>query len=130
MARVVDQRDHGRNIARRPIARHQLLARRSWVRCTPDQCNDLIDIGNSDGQADQHVRPLARLAQEELGAATDHLLAEVGEGSDQVLEVELFRASPNQGHYVGAEGGLHDQDEFVHGVGGRSHSQQRAVPLD
>ena len=46
-----------------------------------DQRDHLVDIGDGDGEADQHMGAVARLAQQELGAPGDHLLAEVDEGA-------------------------------------------------
>ena len=42
--------------------------------------DDLVDVGDGDGEADQDVRAVARLAEQELGAPADHLLAEGDEG--------------------------------------------------
>ena len=49
---------------------------------------------------------VARLAQQELDAPPDHLLAELGEGADHVLEVELLGPAADQRHHVGAERAL------------------------
>ena len=71
----------------------------------------------------KHVGALARLAEEELGAAADDLLAEIDEGADQVLEVHDLGPAAVQRHDVGAEARLqrgvavelvqHDVDDGV-----------------
>ena len=106
VARVGDKLDQGDHVLCRPILGHQSLARRSWVGRLADQRNDLVDIGDGDGEADEDMGAIARLAQQELGTAADHLLAEIGEGADHVLEVELLGPASDQRHDVGAEGRL------------------------
>ena len=76
MARIVDEADQRRDVGGRPAALHQLLARRLRVGRMADQLDHLVDIGNRDGQADEHVRPFPRLAQQIFRAAGDDLLAE------------------------------------------------------
>ena len=68
-----------------------------------DELDHLVDVGDGDGEADQHVRPVARLVEQELGAAGDHLLAEVGERLDHVLEIEALRAATVDRQHIGAE---------------------------
>ena len=106
VARIVDQRDQGRDVARRPVARHQGLARLVGVARGADQPDHLVDIGDRDGEADQHVGAVARLVEQELGAPRDHLLAERDEGLQQVLQVHHQRAAAVERHDVGAEGRL------------------------
>ena len=76
MARIGDELDERLDVACRPVALHQLLARRLRIWRGADQRDDLVDIGDGDGEADQDMRPVARLAQQELRAPADHLLAE------------------------------------------------------
>ena len=45
-----------------------------------DHADDLVDIGDRDGEADQDVGAVARLVEQELGAARHHLFAEGDEG--------------------------------------------------
>ena len=106
MTRVGDKLDQRDHVLGRPVPGHQLLARRGGVRGFADQRDDLIDIGDGYCQADQHVGAVARLAQQELGAPPDHLLAEIGEGADHILEVELLWPPADQRHHIGAEGRL------------------------
>src|SRR4029453_2311200 len=68
--------------------------------------NDLVDIGDGDGKADQDMGAVAGLAQQELDAAADYLLAEFGEGADHVPEDELLGLAADQRDHVGAEGRL------------------------
>ena len=106
VARIGDQLDQRDHVLRRPVAGHQLLARRGRVGRFADHGDDLVDIGDGDGQSDQNMGAVAGLAQQELDAAADHLLAELGEGADHVLERELLGLAADQRHHVAAEGGL------------------------
>ena len=56
MTRVVYQRDHGGDVARRPVALHQFVARFVGVLGGVDQLDYLVDIGDRDGKADQDMR--------------------------------------------------------------------------
>ena len=84
VARIGDQRDQRRHVARRPGARHQRLARRALVGRGADQADHLVDIGDGDGEADLDMRAVARLVEQILGAPRDDLLAEVEEGDQHV----------------------------------------------
>jgi hypothetical protein len=84
VARIVDQPDQRLDIHRRPAPGHQLLARGRRIGRIADQCNDFVDIGNRDGEADQHMGPFARLAQEVLGPPRDHVFAERDERLEHV----------------------------------------------
>ena len=68
VARIVDQRDQRRHVLGRPAPAHQFLARRIGVLGVADDADHLVDMGDRDGEADQHVRPVARLGEQELGA--------------------------------------------------------------
>ena len=122
MAGIVDQLDERDHVRRRPVARHQLFARRGGIGRLADHGDDLVDIGDGDGEADEDMGAVAGLAQQELGAAADHLLAELGEGADHVLERELLGLAADQRHHVAAEGGLQRREaiELVqHHIGHR-----------
>ena len=80
VARIVDQRDHGGDVVRRPVALHQLLACFVGVLGGADQPDHFVDIGDRDGQPHQDMRAIARLVEKVLGAPVDHLLAEGDEG--------------------------------------------------
>ena len=67
VARLVDQRQQRADILGRPVAPHQRDARGRGIGAGADQPDDLVDIGDRDGQADQVVRPVARLAELEAG---------------------------------------------------------------
>ena len=106
VARIVDQRDQRRHVLGRPAPAHQFLARRIRVLGVADDADHLVDIGDGDGEADQHMRAVARLGEQELGAPGHHLLAEGDEGDEHVLELHRLRAAAVQRHHVGAERGL------------------------
>ena len=63
-ARLLDQRDERRDLVGRPVARHQLGARRRRIGRVADERDHRVDIGDGDGEAEQGVRALARLAQQ------------------------------------------------------------------
>ena len=63
VARIVDQRDHGGDVSRRPIALHQLVARLVGILGGADQFDHFVDIGDRDGEPDQHVGAIARLVR-------------------------------------------------------------------
>src|SRR5262245_9324530 len=106
VARIVDQRDHRLDVTRRPVARHQGLAGGIGVGGGPDQLDHLIDIADRNGEPDQHVGAITRFAEQILGAAGDHLLAEGDEGGEQVVQIHDLRAAALERDHVGAEGGL------------------------
>ena len=74
VARIVDQLDQRRDVLRRPVARHQRFARLVGVLRGADRADHLVDIGDRDREADQHMGAVARLVEAELGAAGDDLL--------------------------------------------------------
>ena len=103
VARIVDQRDHGGDVLRRPVALHQLLARLVGVLGGTDQFDHLVDIGDRDGETDQYVGTIARLAEQMLGAPVDHLLAERQEQRQEILQVHHQRPAVVERDHVGAE---------------------------
>ena len=100
---IVDQRDHRLDIPRRPVPRHQGVARGGRIGRGADHANDLVDIGDRDGKADQDVGAVAGLVEQELGPARDDLLAERDEQRQQVLQVHRLRAAAIQRQHVGRE---------------------------
>ena len=80
VARIGDQRDQRRHVARRPGALHQRLARGGGVGRGADEADHFVDIGDRDGQADLQMGAVARLGQQMLGAPGDDFLAEFDEG--------------------------------------------------
>ena len=106
VARIVDQRDQRRRRGGRPFALHQRLAGGVGIGRGADQPDHLVDIGHRDGEADQDMGAVARLVEQELGAARHHLLAERDEGDEQVLERHHLRPAAVERHHVGAEGRL------------------------
>ena len=118
--RIGDQLHQRRDVFRGPIALHQLRPRGCRVRCLADQRDDLVDIRDGDGEADQDVGPLARFAQQMLDPAPDDLLAEVGESADHVLEVQHLGPAAVQRHHVAAERALERREAIeliAHHVG-------------
>ena len=106
VARIVDQLDQRRRRRRRPFARHQGLARLVGVLRAADQLDHLVDIGDRDGETDQHMGAVARLVEQELGAPRHHFFAERDEGREHVLQRHHQRAAAVERHHVGAERGL------------------------
>ena len=105
--RIGDQFDQRGDIQCRPVARHQLLARRRRVRRLADQGDDFIDIGHSQGEADNDMRPVTRLVELELGPACDDFLTEAQELLEDVQRTQQLRTATNQRQHVGTETGLH-----------------------
>src|SRR3546814_12449735 len=58
-----------------------------------DQLDHLVDVGQRDGQAFQHVGAGARLAQLADRPARHHLAAVADEGFGDLLEVQQLRAA-------------------------------------
>ena len=123
VARIVDQRDQR---GRRRVAGQSRAIKASRASLASlrgaDQPDDFVDIGDRDGEADQHMGAVARLVEQELGAPRNHLLAEGDEGRQQVLQVHHLRAAAVERHDVGAEGRLQRREaiELVeHDVGHR-----------
>ncbi len=103
MARVVDQKDQRLDIRRRPAALHQLLACRLRIGRLADQLDHFVDIGNRNGEPDQHVGAIPHLAQQEFRPPADHLLAEGDERLQHVDQRHHFRLAAVQRHHIGAE---------------------------
>ena len=103
MARVGDQRHKRADIAGGPGAGHQLLARGRRVGGAADQLDDIVDIGDRDGQAYQYVTTIARLGEIKFGAAGDDFLAEIHKGSQQLLQIHLNWAAVIQRQHIDAE---------------------------
>ena len=102
-ARVGDQLDQGsmsptgQSLADQPLARLGRVLRRA------DDVDDLVDVGDGDGQTDQDVAAVAGLGQFELGAADHHLLAEVDEGVEHLAQAHLLGPAVVQRQHVDAE---------------------------
>ena len=98
---------HRTDQARLPHARQHALACFVRVRRGLDQFDHLVDVGQRDGQAFQHVGTGARLAQLEHGAAGDHFATVADERLQHLLEVHQLRAAIDQRHHVDAEHRFH-----------------------
>ncbi len=72
----------------------------------PDDADDLIDIGDGNRQTDQHMRPLARLAQQVFRATADDIFAEGHESTQHVEQRHLLGLAAVQRHHVAAKRGL------------------------
>jgi hypothetical protein len=76
---IVDQRQQRRRRPR-PASRGPSAPRAPCgIRAGADHPDHLIDIGDRDGQADQQMRPVARLVRDRSARAGDHFLAEFDE---------------------------------------------------
>jgi hypothetical protein len=89
-----DQRDVGRDLGDRPFAREQGGARFGGRGGAADDADHLVEVGDRDDEAEQDVRALARLGELELGAAGDHLLAELDERLDDVARFSVSGRPP------------------------------------
>ncbi len=134
--RIINQSDQWRNCLCLPVAGHQLGARRRRIGRPADQGNHLVDIGNGNGEADQHMRPLPRLAEQIFRPPGDDLLAEIKEGFKKLLDVQQFRLTPVEGKHVDAEGGLQRskavklvQHHFRHGLALDFDDDAHAMPV-
>ena len=89
-----------------PAFTHQrgLGHRRRWR--SLDGLDELVDVGQCDRQAFQHMATLARLAQLIHRAPRDHFAAVVEEDGDQVLQIAQPRLTVDQRHHIDAEGVL------------------------
>jgi hypothetical protein len=106
VARVGDEHDERRHVVGRPVAAHEFRARRRGIGGGADEADDLGDIGDRDRHADQHVGPVARLVEQELGALGDDFFAERDEGGDEVVQGHDLGAAAGEGDRVDAEGRL------------------------
>jgi len=134
--RIVDQRDHGGDVARRPVALHQLFARLVGVLRAADQPDHFVDIRHRYGQAHQDVGAVAGLGEKVLGSPVDHLLAERDETRQQILQVHHQRPAAVERHHVGAERRLQRREavELVehnvrHGVAAHFDYDAIAIPV-
>ena len=69
VTRIVDQGHHRRDVLGRPVALHQGFARLLGILGGTDELDDLVDIGNCDGKANQDVGAVARLAEQDTWCA-------------------------------------------------------------
>ena len=135
-ARVLDQRDQRRHVARGPVLRLQPLPRLGRVLGRADDRDHFIDVDDSNGETDQHVTAVAGLVQLELGAADDHLFAEGEEGVEKAAKAHLLGPPLIEGEHVHAEGRLQRrvaielvQDDVGGGVALEVDDHAHAVPV-
>ena len=103
MAWVGNERDQGRHVTRGPGARHEGRAGGCWIRRSTNQMDKFVDIGERDRKANLHMRCVARLGEQVLGAPCDNLFAEIDEGHEKILERQDFGAAAIQGDHVAGE---------------------------
>ena len=112
--------DQRRHVGGRPFLGHQPLARDHRIGRPADHRDHLVDVGDGDGEADQHMGAVARMVELELGAPRDDLGAEADERLEQLLEVHQLRPAAVQRQRIDAERGLQRREavELVqHDVG-------------
>ena len=95
-----------RDVADRPFLGEQLGAGLGRIARGADHRHDLVEVRHGDHQAQQEVRPLARLVQFELGAAGDDLLAEGDEALHDIAQGQRFGPAAADRQHVGREARL------------------------
>ena len=135
-ARLGDQGDQRRHVGGRPVPGHQALARHDRVGRAADHLDHLVDVGDGDGEADQHMGAVAGMVELELGAPRDDLGAEADERLEQLLEAHQPRAAAVERQRVDAERGLQRreaielvQHDVGHGVALQLDHQPHAVAV-
>ena len=98
--RLLGEAQERRDVAEPPVARAQLRLRGRGIGRGADQPDDLVDVGDRDRKAEQDMRALAGARQIVGAAPRDHLLAELEERAQHVLDVELERPAADQRHQV------------------------------
>ena len=106
MARIGDERDERRHVARRPHPLHQRRARRRRIGRGADEADHFVDVGDRDCEADLDMRVVARLREQIFGPPRDDFLAEVEEGAQHVGQRQHLRPAAVQRNHVGAEARL------------------------
>ena len=135
-ARLGDQQDQRRHVGRRPVPGHQAFARHRRIGRPANERDHLVDVGDGNGEADQHVGAVARVVELELGAPGDDLGAEADERLEQLLQVHQPGPPAVQGERVDAERGLQRreavelvQDDIGHGVALQLDHHPHAVAI-
>jgi hypothetical protein len=106
----------------RPGARHQAFASDHRIGRAADHLDHLVDVGHSDGEANQHMGAVARVLQLVARAPRQDLGAEANEGLEQLLEAHQSRPAGVERECVDAERGLQRREavELVqHHIGHR-----------
>ena len=113
VARIGDERDERRHVARRPHPLHQRRSCGGRIGGRADEADHLVDVGDRDRQADLHMRVVARLGQQIFGPPRDDFLAEVEERAQHVGQRQHLGTAAVERDHVGAErrlqGGLKRQ---------------------
>ena len=77
LARIGDQRDQRARVLHRPVPACERRAGLGRVLGLADQRDDLVDVGDGDGEARERMGPRARLGEPVGGAPGDDLFAEL-----------------------------------------------------
>ncbi len=105
-AGVLDQADQLDHVVGGPVARAQPFPRLVGIGRRADQGDHLVDVGDRNRQAHQHVAAVARLGELELGAPDHDLFAELQEQVEQLAQPHLLRLAAVQRQHVDPERGL------------------------
>jgi hypothetical protein len=100
---LADAREHLAHHRGVPALAHQRALGERRRRRGLDRLDELVDVGERDRQALEHVAALARLAQGVHRAPRDDLAPVLEEDRDQVLEVAELRLAVDQRDHVDAE---------------------------
>ena len=103
---IINQADKCGNIARGPFTATKLISRGFGVWCLLDQFNDLINRSQRNHQTGQHMCPVTCLAKQIYRAPRYHILAELTEGRDHVLQAHLDRPAAIHRQHIDREAGL------------------------
>ena len=82
---------------------HQLHLGHRWRRGVANDGDEVVDVGQGNRQAFQHMAALARLAQVEHRAARHHFAAVLQEDFNQVFQVAQLGLAVDQRHHVHAK---------------------------
>ncbi len=102
--RALQQISHN---TRRPLAAYQFSPRFGAAGRGFDQRDDFVDIGQRYRQAFQHMRPLARLAQQEHGAARYDITAMTDKGFEDLFKIQQAWLAIDQRDHIDTEHALH-----------------------
>jgi hypothetical protein len=100
---VARVREHGGHGTRAPLARHEAglgLRRRRRI---ADERDDVVDVGERDGETFEDVRTIARLRKVENGTARDDFAAMPDERFQHLLQAEELRLAVDERDHVDAE---------------------------
>src|SRR5580700_11359693 len=105
-ALLADQREQRADIAGRPAPPDEAGTGSGRIGGGANQRDDLVDAADRDQQADQDMRPFARLVEQVGGPPGNDLFAEREEGADDVAQRHLLGAAAVYGQHVDPEARL------------------------